>query len=61
MHYMRWLWRAKRWAQNPPSTRQVVLILSLVAGLCALAAVERWVGWPDWATLDPASPRTLRP
>ncbi len=54
MHEIRWLMRAKRWAQNPPSAARVKFVLGIVAVVLALAAVERWIGWPDWATVDAA-------
>jgi hypothetical protein len=52
MNQLIWLLRAKRWVQNPPSARRVVLILGVVAACLALAAVEWLVGWPDWLTPD---------
>ncbi|MEM6375973.1 MAG: hypothetical protein AAF686_07000 [Pseudomonadota bacterium] len=47
----------KRWAQNPPSERRVIFILSIV-GLCLLLfALERFVGLPDWMQLAPRGMR----
>lgn len=47
---LHWLLRAKRWAQNPPSRRQIQLV-GLVLGICiALYAVEQIWGWPEWLT-----------
>lgn len=42
--------RAARWARRPPSARRVVLVLGVVAACLALAAIERFVGWPGWLT-----------
>lgn len=53
----RWLLRAKRWAQKPPSTAQVLLVLGIIAVCLLLVAVERWIGWPDWLTVTPLSGR----
>lgn len=52
MNLMIWLLRAKRWAQNPPSARQVMLVLAVIAACLALFAVERFIGWPDWLTVN---------
>lgn len=47
-----WLLRMAKWARHPPSARRVKLVLG-IAGVClALVAVERFVGWPDWLTLE---------
>lgn len=54
MREMRWLMKAKRWAQNPPSASRVKFVFGIIAVVLCVAAVERWVGWPDWATLEPA-------
>ena len=56
MGYLGWLMRAKRWAQNPPSPGKVKLVLGLIVVLVAIAAIERGVGWPDWATVAPRGP-----
>jgi hypothetical protein len=45
-----WLMRAKRWAQNPPSARRVVLVLGVIALCLAVAGAEALFGWPDWLT-----------
>lgn len=48
-----WLIRMAQWARNPPSARHVKIVLAVVALCLGLAAVERWVGWPDWARVQP--------
>ncbi|SLN59574.1 hypothetical protein [Roseisalinus antarcticus] len=60
MFWMRWLMRMRKWRERPPSAQRVKLVLGLIALLVAIAAVERWVGWPDWATLQPTGPRSGR-
>lgn len=55
----RWMIRMARWAHRPPSWGYVKLVFAIVAAGLALVAVERFVGWPDWATLDPA-PKGIR-
>lgn len=58
MHYMRWLMRAKRWQARPPSEKMVKMVLGLIVAGVLIASVERWVGWPAWAQLDPVGPRS---
>lgn len=58
MNQMRWLMKAKRWAQNPPSARQVMFYGAIIAACLAIAAVEWIWGWPDWLTVN--SPRHMR-
>lgn len=43
----RWLLRATRWAQNPPSAGKVKFVLAIIAVCAALYAFERFYGWPD--------------
>lgn len=50
----RWLVRAARWAHRPPSWGRVKLVFGIIAAALLLVAVERYIGWPDWARLDPA-------
>ncbi len=52
MNLLHWLLRAKRWQQNPPSARKVVVVLSVIAFTLLLYLVERELGWPDWATAE---------
>ena len=52
----RWLLKAKRWAQHPPSMRQVLLVLGVIAACLLLAGAERLFGGPD---MDPV--RAPRP
>lgn len=47
-----WFVRAKRWARNPPSMGRVKLVLGIVAVCAALYAIEHFVGWPEWMTLE---------
>ena len=44
----RWLLRAKRWAQSPPSWQRVMLVLGVIAACLALWGIERIWGFPDW-------------
>lgn len=61
MNNYRWLLKAKRWAQNPPSESRVKLVIALIVVCLVVVALERWVGWPDWATLETVGPRNPRP
>jgi hypothetical protein len=56
-----WLLRMRRWAQNPPSGRTVMLGLALIAALLALYFAERAGLLPDWMALDPARAPTRVP
>lgn len=58
MNPLIWLFRMRRWAQNPPSWGRVKLVVGVIAVCLALVAVEVFIGWPDWMTLDR---QTLRP
>ena len=51
MNWMQLL-RMARWARNPPSEARVKLLLGLVAICLGIYAVERWIGWPGWMTLE---------
>ena len=52
MDPVRWMLKAKRWAQKPPSMKQVIFTLAVIAACLALAAVE-WFGlWPEWLRVN---------
>lgn len=59
MDPFRWLLRAKRWAQNPPSEKRVILVIGVILACLALFAADRWIGLPDWMHLTPASSRDV--
>ena len=59
MDPFRWFLRAKRWAQNPPSEKRVILVLGVIAACLALYAFDRWIGLPVWMHLTPASSRDV--
>ena len=44
--------RMAKWARNPPSEKRVILVLAVLAICAALYAVDRFIGWPDFLTLD---------
>lgn len=46
----RWLLRAKRWAQNPPSPAKIRFMAGIILLCLILYAIERLFGWPDWLT-----------
>lgn len=53
-----WLFRMARWIRHPPSERQVMIGLAVLAGALVIAGLE-WMGWlPDWFALDP---KALKP
>lgn len=52
MNNMMWLMRAARWVRNPPSARQAVLVLAVVATVVLIGTAE-WMGWvPEWMQAD---------
>jgi hypothetical protein len=60
MNPLLWLLRMRKWAQNPPSWRQVKLVAAVIALCLALVGIEVFVGWPDWMTLDRDTLRPMR-
>jgi len=57
----RFLFRMARWAHHPPSPRRVKLVLAVIALCLALFAIEHFIGWPDWLSVEPAGRRGWRP
>ena len=57
MNQLHWLLRAKRWVQNPPSMRQVLLVLGVIAACLLLVAVEAMGLWPDALSVNSLRPR----
>lgn len=51
--------RASMWARRPPSERRVKLVVGLIAVCIAVALVEHYIGWPEWAKMErgPRIPR----
>lgn len=49
----RWLLRMARWSHRPPSMRRVIMVAAIIVFCLLLYAVERFVGWPDWLSLEP--------
>jgi len=49
----RWLFRMKRWVQNPPSENRVKFILAILAICLLVVALERLFGVPDWMQMSP--------
>jgi hypothetical protein len=47
------------WARRPPSEKRVKLFVGLIALCIAIALLEHYVGWPEWAKLErmPRAPR----
>ncbi|WP_300586509.1 hypothetical protein [Marivita sp.] len=40
------------WARNPPSLARVKFVGAVIAVCLVLFAIETWVGWPDWMSLE---------
>ncbi len=47
-----WFLRMARWLRHPPSSGRVKLVLAVIALCLMLFAVEYFIGWPDWLTLN---------
>lgn len=47
-----WFLRMAKWARNPPSPKMVKLVLGVIALGLLLFAIEYFLGWPDWLTLE---------
>ena len=52
MNYTRLLLKAKLWARNPPSEARVKLVLGAIAICLTLVGIEKFIGWPEWATVE---------
>ena len=52
MNFTRLLLRAKLWSRNPPSEARVKLVIGAILICLIIVGIERFVGWPDWATVE---------
>ncbi|NKE44210.1 hypothetical protein HB662_05440 [Roseomonas frigidaquae] len=50
--FTRVLIRMAQWLRHPPSRRTVQIIIVVLVVATALVLVERFIGWPDWATTE---------
>lgn len=55
-----WLLRAKRWAQNPPSWKQVKFVAAIIVICLCLFTYEHFFGWPDALTVNDVGRRAPR-
>jgi hypothetical protein len=53
----RLLLRLAQWYRNPPSRRWLWIAGITVVASLLLVGIERFVGWPDWATSQPVPMR----
>jgi hypothetical protein len=49
---MRVLVQAAQWLRRPPSAAHVRILVVALLGCLGIVAIERFVGWPDWARAD---------
>ena len=56
---MHWLFRMRRWIDNPPSAKQVRLGFIVIAIVVVIVALEYFGLWPDALTAERA-PRVPR-
>ncbi|HMO09584.1 MAG TPA: hypothetical protein PKD10_18360 [Paracoccaceae bacterium] len=52
MNPLIWLMRMSRWSRNPPPMWKVKLVAGVIVACVALVAAERFLGWPDWLTMQ---------
>ena len=48
----RWMLRAVKWARNPPSPKKVKFVFGIIAICVLFYLVERYIGLPDWMSID---------
>ncbi|MBU8539260.1 hypothetical protein [Falsiroseomonas tokyonensis] len=44
--------RMAQWLRHPPSRRTVQIIVVVLVVATVLVLVEKFIGWPDWATTE---------
>ena len=49
----RWLFRMAVWAHRPPGTKRVLFVLGIVVACLLLFLIDRYVGLPDWMSMEP--------
>lgn len=47
-----WFLRMSKWARNSPSAKRVKLVITAIALCLILVAIEKFIGWPDWLTVN---------
>ncbi|SFR40037.1 hypothetical protein SAMN04488005_1442 [Yoonia tamlensis] len=58
---IRWLLRAKRMAQNPPSEARFWLVVGVIAVCALLWGIEHIFGWPEWLSADDMRKLRVKP
>ncbi|MDX5359643.1 MAG: hypothetical protein LPK12_18115 [Rhodobacterales bacterium] len=56
-----WFLRMARWVRRPPSVRQVVLVVVVIALCLAIAGFEWLFGWPEALTPNSGGVPRIRP
>ena len=56
-----WFLRMARWVRRPPSLRQVVLVVVVIALCLAIAGFEWLFGWPEALTPNSGGVPRIRP
>ena len=56
-----WFLRMARWVRRPPSVRQVVLVVVVIALCLAIAGFEWLFGWPEALTPNSGGVPRVRP
>jgi len=44
--------RMSRLVRNPPSKERIILVAVVLGIAATLFIVERYIGWPEWATVN---------
>lgn len=53
--------RMAKWSRNPPSEKQVKLVIVVIIVCLLLFGWERLFGWPAWLTMNEMPRGRLRP
>jgi len=52
MNVTRMYLKMSQWARNPPSEGRVKLVFGVILACLVLVGVEKFAGWPEWATVE---------
>ncbi|MDO6589557.1 hypothetical protein DS901_07200 [Loktanella sp. D2R18] len=58
---IRWLIRAKRMAERPPSEAKFWLVVGIILFCALLYGIEQFFGWPEWLTPNEGQQRRAIP
>ncbi len=44
--------KMSRLVRNPPSRKMIILWAVVIGAALTLAGIEKFIGWPDWMTVN---------